>query len=243
MANSSGWRCHTLEPTEASRLFSVEVDSGKVKVNPDIPLFLRVPGPTPIRKSFVDTFLFGEATGTLWAAGGLMKSPCVNRPSYQGLAGLCSQSSSSTQSRAGLSPDDVEMFFRDLGDLKASRPRKWGIQDTITLETAVYPRTPDGSGPYRARPIPEADGSYEIVVVVGARAWRVSEAALGHLQLEEKSVRILERLALTFGAVTWSVYRNGRAANLARVDPYPPFEFVHRIWNGVGGALLEALTL
>ncbi len=238
LARSSGYSVECVGADTACRYFSVEIGD-RVAVSPDIPLLLRIPGPPVVRQSFGAAFLFGEQTGTLWAAGALMHSPCVNRPGFQGLAGRCSYASGSSLSRAGLRQADTEIFAREVPEVSAGN--SWAIQSTTTQDTTMLPALPSGGGPYRVRTVPR-HLSYDIVVVVGELTWRLSSEPRGHLALEARSVQILHSLGLTFGAVVWAVPRPGPGALVARIEAFPPFMYVQPIWDSAGRALLGILT-
>jgi len=237
LAEASGRHVRRMELDEASRFFSIDV-GGTVAVEPAIPLFLRVPGPPAVRESFGAAFLRGEQAGTLWAAGALMKSPCVNRPGHHGFAGRSSFSSSATFLRAGYASSSTETFSREAPDL--SSDRTWAIQNTVTHRTTLWPQRPETPGPYRSREVLPGS-TYEVVAVVNGQAWRISDRPLGELDLEQRSAQVIAALGLTFGAAIWAISRDGTIAVAARFEAYPPFDYIRPRWDAVGPALLQEL--
>jgi hypothetical protein len=162
----------------------------------------------------------------------------VNRPTEFGFAGRSSPSGAITELRSGVLQPAPEIFSR-----RPPTPapgRHWSIQDTGTLDTALLPKLPLGIGPYRSRPV-DPGLRYEIVVVVGRRAWRMTSVPLEGLQLETRSVAMMRYLHLTFGAVTWSIAHHRREATIARVDSYPSMEQIRYAWAAVGESLLNIL--
>lgn len=236
-ASSGGCKAHIYTLQDAARLYSVKVGSGAPEIHPDVALFLRLPPPPPIRRSFGAAFQQYEYTNTLWAASVLQTSPCVNRPTENGLAGRSSISAAITEMRSGATGNRREVFCRNLNGLGA---HDWCAEDTVTLDRCVLPNLPLGVGPYRCRPI-ERHWAYELVLVLGQKVWRVTQAPLAHLRLEERSIAIVDKLDLIFAAVTWAIHPAYCSASLARVDPYPSVEQVGHFDSDIYQALLTCL--
>lgn len=242
LASSRGCVSRIVGLEEAARLFSISVGENQPVVEPDIPIFLRPRALPPIRENFLSAFHYGECIGTLRAATALMKSPCINRTTKYGFGGRSSPSSVITEIRAGVTNPSLEVFSRELLEPSILTQQNLGVQDTITFDTAKYPNVPKGIGPYKSKLIgPTSD--YEIVVVVGRQAWRISTAPIDHLDLEQKSIKILKKLDLIFGAITWSISSDRRIATVARVDPYPSMDQVRYVLQPVIHALIESLVL
>jgi hypothetical protein len=201
-----------------------------------------VPSPSLIRENFGAAFQFGEQGSALWAAASLTNSPCINRPTEYGFAGRYSASSAITEMRGGIDRLKPEIFSRNfLNSSNLSQP-EWFIQDAITSDTVKTPSIPEGKGPYKSRLARHIDG-YEIVVVVGNKASRITKASLNHLELERKSIRILDSLSLIFGTVTWSIDSKRGRADIARVDPFPPIEPIQCVGDLVSSELMRILFI
>ncbi|MBW4618394.1 MAG: hypothetical protein KME17_03280 [Cyanosarcina radialis HA8281-LM2] len=260
-SNQQGYNAIVLDVSAAARLFSIRIDRGIAEITPQISILFRIPAPSLQRTSFDDSFQYGECLATLWAAATLNPATVINRPTNYSLWGRTSPSFTLTKMRAGLtSPhpalagtplpnlgegqgvraDQAEVF-----SLRAPSPpaalvsQQWYVQDAITYQTAAWPEIPEGEGPYRAR-CADPNLAYEIVIVLGDRAWRSTAVSLEHLELEPQSISLLKRLDLTFGAVTWGISPDLQTATLARVDPFPTMEQVQFVWPVLAPALLEA---
>lgn len=225
----------------AAFVFTIEVKgkhSQAPTVDPEIPMFLRVGAPTLLREDFPSALRFSEDVGTLWAAGALMRSPCVNRPSPHGLVGRCSSSWVITGKRAGVEQPSAELFSdavpddSDFGD-----NRWWWLQDAVSGEMAPWPAVPPGMGPYRAR---WADSMlrYEAFVVVGNSAWSTSDDLLENSHdLGAASVRVAIDFGLLFAVITWCPDPVTSVMMLIKVDPYPTLQAISGVWNPVSTAL------
>ncbi|QLE57059.1 hypothetical protein [Nostoc sp. TCL26-01] len=236
-----GYTADILNIYDAARLFSVGVEDGQVCVTPDIPLLLRIQPPSTIRKSFDDSFMYGECLSTLWAAATLNKSTVINRPTANGIWGKTSYSSVLTAMRGGWRDNDIELFSSQIL-LPATQKlnQQWYVQDLSTYNTTAYPNIPPGEGAYRGR-WADFDPGYEVVVVLDNQAWRSTNVPLEHLLLEEKSISLIRNLDLTFATVTWSISENLEDATLARIDPFPMMEQIQFVWPVLAPALLEVL--
>jgi hypothetical protein len=241
LAGVRGYAAALLDAYEAAHLFSIYVEAGRAVVEPDIPLLLRLPSSPVVRTSFDAEFQSGECLATIWTAAVLCRAPVINRPSGSGFVGLLSFSNALTEMRAGTDSGAFEVFAREMLPPPSDRQdQQWVVQDTGTYRTAIWPAAPEGYGPYRHR-YTDADPAYEVVVVLGNRAWRCTTISPKDLLLEEKSITLMGRLHLTFGAIVWSISRDLTAARLVRIDPYPSMDLLQFVWSELGSALLEAL--
>ncbi|MBL7500110.1 hypothetical protein I6A84_11955 [Frankia sp. CNm7] len=252
-----GRRAVTLDPFDAAQLFTVEVhsrpagdparladgDAGAqvvVSVVPTVPMFLRVPDLADAAASFDARFQYQECVAQLWAAAALTDAAVVNRPTSRAFGGAVSDSAALTERRAEEPAGSVEVFAATFPDPAEQVDEGWWVRDAVTGHTAVWPRRPDGDGPYRAR-WSAADPAFEIVVVLGADAWRCTTAEIDHLELTTRSVTLAGRLGLTLAAVVWRVDADGGRARLVEVDPFPGVELLRMTWLGLGPRLLTLL--
>jgi hypothetical protein len=241
LARKSGHCPVTLTVEESARLFTVSVSEGHALVSPKIPILLRPPCPQLIRPTFDESFLFSECFATLWAAAALTDACVVNRPTVYGIGGRVSMSAALTEVRAGSEPRRVEVFSDSL-PVPPAQPSclQWYTQSAQNYETARWPTKPVGGGPYRARWL-ESNPAYEVVVVLRPDAWRCTLAPLEHLDLEARSISLVERLGMTFATIIWSVAHDLTGASVARVDPFPSMDQVQFVWPALGPALIKML--
>ncbi|EFC83440.1 hypothetical protein [Parafrankia sp. EUN1f] len=251
-----GRRAVTLDPFDAAQLFTVEVrgrasgdgDRGGeagdgvggqavVSVVPEVPIFLRVPELANAAGSFDARFQYQECVAQLWAAATLTNAPVVNRPTSRAFGGALSYSAALTERRAGEPAGSVEVFTARFPDPAVQVDECWWVRDTITGHSAVWPGRPSGDGPYRAR-WSVSDPAFEVVIVLGADAWRCTTAEIDHLELTARSVTLAGRLELTLAAVVWRVDADGERARLVEVDPFPGVELLRMAWLGLGPRLL-----
>ncbi|MGH3720500.1 MAG: hypothetical protein ACRDRI_16975 [Pseudonocardiaceae bacterium] len=66
-------RAVVLDPFDAAQLFTVSVRNGMACVEPEVPLFLRLPAPPSPRPSFDAEFHYHECLAQLWATAALMR--------------------------------------------------------------------------------------------------------------------------------------------------------------------------
>ena len=242
VARSSGHKAVMMNMIEASRMFSISVSDNNIAVDPDVPIFLRVPQTPTIRESFDKAFQFGECLASIWAAAAMIKSPCINRPTPHGFTGRLSASVVITELRTCIAKPSNEVYSRRIPLQLDHGENEWCIQDTATGDIAILPKRPKGQGPYKARKI-NRGVKYEVIVVVGACAYRSTDAPIKHLRLEQKSVKIMKNLDLTFGTVTWYVSSDGTTASVARINPFPSMEEVQYVWHLAKESLMWILSI
>jgi hypothetical protein len=232
-----------LDVLSAAQLFTVEIINGKVSVTPDLPIILRIASPQLIRTNFDETFQYEEALSTLWAVAAACHFPILNRPNPRSMWGQVAFSSVLTQVRANLHPDTQEIFSRHPLNLTSEDPQQqWYLQDLGTYQTTLASETPQGNGPFRSRKMLATSG-YEMVIVLANRAWRTTQVALEHLELERQSISLLRNLDLDFGIVIWSINNKRDRASIARIEAFPTFSQVEPIWSELVMSLHEVLCL
>lgn len=235
LARGRGWQVERTTHAVAALATSVEVAREGNQVFPDCALFLR----PPLERWPDDddeAFLQQERLAHLWAAAALGGKAVVNRPTAAGLWGRVTHSSLVTELRAGLAGDRTEVFCTNAG--RRAWPGTWAA---ARPNGSVVPWPAASCEPVRARPIWEGE-EYEAVVVVGERAWRMSDASLTHLALEEQTVTAFRRLELSFGLAWWAVAPHADRAMPVRFLPAPSFAEVAPRWPQIGQELLRLLS-
>jgi hypothetical protein len=230
-----------LDIFDAAQLFTVTLRDGTASVEPDLPLFLRLPPPPTPRVSFDAEFQYNECAAQLWAVAALTSAPVVNRPVSFPSAGLTSPSAALTERRAGEGGGGIEILTSRYPVPGPPQGDRLWVEDAGTLRTAPWPERPTGTGPYRAR-WSDADPVFEIVVVLGEHAWRCTTVDIDHLDLEDRSVAVAAALELTLAAVVWRITPDAAEARLVNVEPFPGLEQLRMVWLGLGPRLLEVLT-
>ena len=230
-----------LDVFAAAQLFSISIDSAQAMIEPDLPLFLRVPAPPMLRTSFDEEFLFNESLATLWSVAALCKSPVINRPTSDSFGGRVSHSAALTELRAGINTTSLEIFSSSVAPAPViDVVRQWYVQNIMTQQTTAWPALPEGHGPYCAR-WSDPEPVYEVVVVLGIKAWRCTSVELGYLELNEQSIALVQRLGLIFATVTWVIAHDLSSATAVNIEPFPLMEQVKYVWPELGPALLEEL--
>ncbi len=230
-----------LDVLAAAQLFTIEITNGKVAVTPDIPLIIRPFSSDLIRKDFDQSFHYSESLSTLWAVACSSKAPVLNRPTPRGMWSLSSFSSVLTRQRANFLLDTKEIFTRNPPELAAcdlNSNCQWYLQDCRTYESIAAPRVPEGNGPYRSRQALK-DLGYELVVVFTNQAWRSTQVALEHLNLESRSIQLVRNLNLDFGVVLWSIQNDLTIAEVAKVESFPSLEQVALVWSELATSLYK----
>jgi hypothetical protein len=235
-----GRSARVMDVFDAARLFTVTVRGSTAAVEPDLPVFLRLPPPPARRVSFDAEFQYNECLAQLWAACALMAAPVINRPAMQTVAGRTSPSAALTELRAGEAPCGVEVFSSRYPEPADPHGEQFWVEDQGTLRSSPWPERPEGTGPYRAR-WSDAVPAFEIVIVLCERAWRCTTVDIDHLGLEQRSVAVANALDLSLAAVVWRVTAGASEARLVNVDPFPGLEQLRMVWLGLGPRLLEVL--
>jgi hypothetical protein len=235
-----GRSARIMDVFDAARMFTVTVRGTKAQVEPDLPVFLRLPPPPARRVSFDAEFQYNECLAQLWAATALMSAPVINRPAPQTMAGRTSPSAALTELRAGEARCGVEVFSSRYPVPVAPQGEQFWVEDLGALRASPWPERPVGTGPYRAR-WSDANPAFEMVIVLRERAWRCTTVDIDHLGLEQRSVAVAKALALSLAAVVWRVTANASEARLVNVEPFPGLEQLRMVWLGLGPYLLEVL--
>ncbi len=247
----SGHDAVILDVFDAAQSFTVAFDGSVARVEPVVPLFLRLPAPPLLRLSFDAEFQLNECLAQLWAVAALTPAPVINRPAPGGLGGLVSPSAALTELRAGQPGGSLEIF--SARPVRPSAPPAdddgdtWWVQDLDTWRAHPWPDPVDGPapapgavGPFRSR-WSDPDPVFESVVVLGDQAWRSSPVDLDGLDLERRSVEIVARLRLDLAAVVWRVSSDLDRAWPVVVEPFPDAEQLRMVWLGLGPRLVKVL--
>jgi hypothetical protein len=233
-----GRHCAFLDGPSAARLFTIRVAKSGVQVSPDIPLFVRESA-WPRNKGVSDDerFLRWEAYATFWAAAALCKSPVINRPARR----ASRFTMSTVASRMGLRSASAyrELYVsKPASALGRLDPPIWGEDIDFHAKeiSALRPNVPA-----RLRTV-DVDARYEIVSVVGARAFTATDDPRTRRDgLAARGVEIAARLGLHFASVTWTV--NAGAARPVRVSGEPSMADLRACQQEVLDGLSEDLLL
>lgn len=225
---------------DAARMFTVTVRGRMARVEPDLPIFLRLPPLPAQRVSFDAEFQYDECLAQLWAASALMSAPVINRPAPRTVSGRTSPSAALTELRAGEASCGVEVFSSRYPVPTDLQGEQFWVEDLSALRTSPWPERPVGTGPYRAR-WSDANPAFEMVVVLCGRAWRCTTVDIDYLGLEQRSIAVVKALDLSLAAVVWRVTAAATEARLVNVDPLPGLEQLRMVWLGLGPCLLEVL--
>jgi hypothetical protein len=237
----AGYSARISDLETAARFFSITVENGVAAVEPDLPIFHRMPPPKDLRNSFDEAFSHGECFAHFFAVASLIKSTIINRPFKGSLSGKVVQSTAVTELRTGEPLVATEIFSSIMPQAHAeSTGRSLYVQDLGTYETMEARSLPTGVGPYRAKWSDHAP-AYEMVTVLGQEAWRSTKVKLDHLMLESRSIKLLDQLKLVFGVVTWAISPSLENAVITRVDPYPSLNQVGMVWPELSKAFLKVL--
>lgn len=211
---------------------------GPVDVTPSVPLFLRplAGGASAIEE---DRFVWNEAFAAVWAAAALTARPVVNRPNEWGWGSRSAFCASLSDLRRGAEVCAPEVFWRGLapdghGELLHQELRRWANLEPGPLDVGP------SDLPIRSRRLGPCRG-WEQVLVVGSRAFRVTEADLGAYAVEADSIAAAASLALSFACVSWAVAEEG-GPRLVRINPFPTLQECRPVLEDVFEALLQELT-
>ena len=192
-----------------ARETSITVDGVTTIVDPDVPVLLR-------RQAMVDDssedglFLAAEVYSQVWAAGALMKSPVVNRPTLDGMPDWHPRVQATRLRSCGWI--DPLLLVPERHTSTASLPSADYESDCIWLP----PAGTAGCG-YRSRRRKPADWRYVRCCVVGDRVLRPAQEE----GIAEPSLSIARALKIEFCLIHWRVNPAGDAVKVARVDTHP----------------------
>ena len=233
----AGRRARLLDVVAAAQALTITVGDGGADVQPVMPMVLRCPMVPDIDDP--DTrFLYGESLAALWAAASLTRAPVLGRPGTMGFGGACAASAVVTELRGGVFKGREEVFLN--GAMPHPDGPDWWFQDRRSLavvsagQNAAYP------GPQRGRPL-QPDEEYELVVVLGAQAWRRTTIDIPGVDLIGMTLALVRRLQLDFALVVWAISSDRTLLGLARITPWPALEDISFAWDAVIPAIIGFL--
>ena len=235
-AEECGTPCRRMRLDDFALEVAVEHEAGEVRVRPEGPLLLRPLRGSPPEADEPERFLWNERLAAAWSAAALSPAKVLNRPDEWGWGCKTAYSGALLERRSGLPSAGLEVFWcgtpPDEADAMFHQDMTtWKILDTPAANSAAV----------RSRQLPPCRG-WDQAIVVGARAFRVSEADIGGQPLEEMSVAVARRLGLAFATVSWGLPADGSEAVLGRVNAFPSLYECVPVWSDVRAALLEELA-
>lgn len=232
-------RVSLLDGPSAAQIFTIQVTSKWTSVLPSVPMFFR-PSAWWHDQNTVsadDRFLRAEGYSTFWAAAALSAAPVINRPGRNGSIGRMTWG-------AIVAAQNAESCERG-SEIYASGPEMLGhSNDTLWCEDADFLVAPVAQmrqrTPIRARRV-NPDALYEIVTVVGARAFSATtDARTEEFDLIRRSVAIAHRVNVHFATITWAIDESGSIPT--RLNAVPDEWELRYAWGQVESALCDDLT-
>jgi hypothetical protein len=232
-----GRRALFLDGPAAGRFFTLRGGQASTVVEPKIPMFIR-----PSAWWHVDTFdsadakfLRSECFAAFWAATALSTAAVINR---SGPHGQVYRLTTSTIAVMGdTSATNVSEIFASGPERIDQQEAMWG-EDLDYRTGLVADMRPDG--PLRARPV-KTDARYEIVTVVGERAFPATRDSRTHEEsLGPRSAALARSAGAHFAAVTWEVTET--SAIPVRLNAGPEEWELRYVWGDVAAALCDDLS-
>ena len=231
-----GARVALLDGPAAARHFTVRGDQEGTTVTPQVPVLIR-----PSAWWHVDTddsadtrFLRGECHATYWAALALSGATVINRLRPSGAIHRLTAAALARLPAAGGAP--VVESFASGPDQFDEAEGLWG--EDVDFRTGAL-ATLREDVPVRVRRV-EVDAGYEIVTVVGRRAFvatthpRTAAASLG-----PRSVDLAAGAGMHFATITWALTADGELP--VRLNPAPDESELRYVWSEVSDALCADL--
>jgi len=231
-----------IDGAEAARMFTIRVDGASASVTPSCPMFMRRSAWWRDAEPASDDerFLTMECYSTVWAAAALTDAPVVNRPGVRGWPGRLTAATiehvagDGTHGVVEVHASGPERATISNGNGSARVP--WG--KNVQRGTGAVERLPAGV-PLRARAV-DPNEAYEIVTVVGTRAFTATNDALSaSLDLCARSIELAQRAELLFATVAWAVH--GGEAEPVRIDANAKDKDLRFAWPEIADALCEEL--
>jgi hypothetical protein len=242
-----------LDGPAAARLFTVKVDGAAGKVTPELPMFVRnsawwrSKAPT----SADERFIVGENYSMVWAVTALCPATVINRPSRNGWVDHFTPGTIAPlvdgEVPQGLtevyasSPAVVGLGTKQAGDLASGGPATASLPWGKNVDQATGPVGDLAPGtPLRARLV-DPDALYEVVTVVGERAFAsTNDPRTKELRLVERSTSLAAKAGLHFATVTWAVHAD--QAEPVRLNSDVRESETRFAWPEVENALCEDLV-
>jgi hypothetical protein len=228
-----GRRTMQLDGPAAGRFFTLRGGPDGTAVEPRIPIFIR-----PSAWWHVDAadgadarFLRGECFAAYWAATALSAATVINRPLP---TGQMYRLTAAAMSAAGAGT---------MSEIFASGPDQIDEKDAMWGEDVEFRTGPvAGLGPnlpLRARRV-ETDARYEIVTVVGARAFpATTDPRTEACSIGPRSAALAQAAGVHFAAVTWAITETDAVP--VRLNAAPEESELRYVWGDVAAALCDDL--
>jgi hypothetical protein len=231
-----GARVALLDGPAAGRHFTVRGGQDGTTVTPQVPVLIRPSAwwHVDTGDSADDRFLRGECHATYWAALALSGATVINRLRPGGAIHRLTAAALARLPAAGGVP--VTESFASGPDQFDEAEGLWG--EDVDFRTGAL-ATLREDVPVRVRRV-EVDAGYEIVTVVGERAFvatthpRTVAASLG-----PRSVDLVAGAGLHFATVTWALTADAELP--VRLNPAPDESELRYVWSEVSDALCADL--
>ena len=209
-----------------------------VKVEPAMPMFVRLPASLSPWADREAQFHYAEICSLVWAAAALSASQVINRPDAFGLAGRCSSSSTVLRRRARHEIGGTEVFASALPE-PSGPSDEWWVEPQVARMAMPWTSRDARSGPFRAGQV-RPGFELRAVIVVGDQAFSGAVSG-GVFDIAGSSVEICRTLDITFARVTWRCYAHEETPVLVQVNPQPSLADIGDLWSDVVSHLLSEL--
>jgi hypothetical protein len=227
----------------SARMFTIR-NGEDGSVYPDMPIFYRMSGwwSESFERSRDEEFLAAECYATFWAAANRILSPVINRPSgwtpmRRMTAGtICCLDATWRRNKRHRT---MERYVSDRAQVSDDLGEIWG-EDAMYHVLPVADFSP--GVPIRCRSIPTSTVGYELVTVVGDKAFVASSDPRSRKHaVAKRSVKLARVANLHFCSLTWEI--TSSSAEAVRIDPAPHEHELRYRWTDIVSALAEDLLL
>jgi hypothetical protein len=225
-----------MDGISAARLFTIRVRQDCTTVTPSIPMFVRAScwwRENWQEQTADERFLRAEAQGTFRAVMSVLNAPVINR-----LSGTTRMTWGPIASMFPSNGDEA------MPEIHASGPEMFASpDDSLWGESGDYVVAPisefQTGTPLRCRRI-DADALYEIVAVVGGRAFAATtDPRSQELDLTAQSVALVRDVGMNFATVTWAI--SGNRAMPVRLNAAPELSELRYAWSEISESLCADL--
>jgi hypothetical protein len=220
----------------AGRFFTLRGGVAGTTVAPKVPLFIRPSAwwHADQADSADARFLRGECFAAFWAATSLSAATVINRPGPTGQVYRLTAGAIGAMPTADAAA--VSEIFASGPDQIDDQDAMWG-EDPEFRTGPVADMRPDM--PLRARRV-EGGARYEIVAVVGARAFPATTDPRTVVEsIGPRSAALAQAAGVHFAAITWAVTET--EAVPVRLNAGPDETELRYVWSDVAAALCDDL--
>ena len=236
-AESNGCSVERLSYANACRRLSISRAGSSVRVEPVVPMLLRLPSSNPWADD-ESQFHRAERCSLVWAAAALSSSPAINRPDAFGFSSQFALSTAVVKSRAGLRVDAPESYSSEVPE-PLGPSSEWWLERQEDRRTIAWSMREDAAGPFRAARV-RPGFVLRTYTVVGDRSF-VDIPGTSDVEIGQSSIELCKGLGVAFATVTWRWYASEQTAEFARLNPHPTIGDVGAAWAGVAPKLLSEL--